>query len=417
MLGDPGFRRLLFCRLASQWADGLFQAGLAGAVLFNPERQADPLAIAGGFAVILVPYSIVGPFAGALLDRWDRRRLLIVANFVRVILVLLAASACASGLGNGPLYTAALLVMGSSRFIGSGLSAALPHVVEPRDLVTGNSMVATLASAAAAIGGATAFGLRTIVGEGNVGSAEATSVAIVGALVSALFAAQFAAGVLGPDEVDEPSGAFLAVAKGMVDGLRAALRVASVAAGFIALTAHRIAYGASLLVIVLLMKYTLHSHGMLRAGAGGLTEAVAAGAAGLVLAGLVTPELVRRFGRPRVVIGGLLAACVGLVALGLPMTVPTLLGAAFVVTFCGQTVKLNVDAAIQRDVADQARGRVFAVSDTVFNAAMVVGVAVVAAIVPMDGRSPGVVIGTAAVYLVGLAGYVLVLRAHPNSPR
>jgi hypothetical protein len=97
--------------------------------------------------------------------------------------------------------------------------------------------------------------------------------------------------------------------------------------------------------------------------------------------------------------------------------VPTLLGAAFVVTFCGQTVKLNVDAAIQRDVADQARGRVFAVSDTVFNAAMVVGVAVVAAIVPMDGRSPGVVIGTAAVYLVGLAGYVLVLRAHPNSPR
>ena len=417
MLGDPGFRRLLFCRLASQWADGLFQAGLAGAVLFNPERQADPLAIAGGFAVILVPYSVVGPFAGALLDRWDRRRLLIVANFVRVILVLLAAAACGFGLSNGPLYTAALLVMGASRFIGAGLSAALPHVVEPRDLVTGNSMVATLASAAAAIGGATAFGLRTIVGEGNVGSAEATVVAVVGALVSALFAAQFAAGVLGPDEVDEPNAAFVAVAKGMVDGGRAALRAPSVAAGFIALAAHRIAYGASLLVIVLLMKYALHSHGMLRAGAGGLTEAVAAGAAGLVIAGILTPALVRRFSRPRVVIGGLLVACVGLIALGLPMTVPALLGATFVVTFCGQTVKLNVDAAIQRDVADQARGRVFAVSDTVFNAAMVIGVAVAAAIVPMDGRSPGVVVGTAAIYLVGLAGYVLVLRAHPNSPR
>src|SRR5436305_5797002 len=93
MLGDPGFRRLLFCRLASQWADGLFQAGLAGAVLFNPERQADPLAIAGGFAVILIPYSVVGPFAGALLDRWDRRRLLIVANLVRGALVLLTAVA------------------------------------------------------------------------------------------------------------------------------------------------------------------------------------------------------------------------------------------------------------------------------------------------------------------------------------
>ena len=83
--------------------------------------------------------------------------------------------------------------------------------------------------------------------------------AIVGALVSALFAAQFAAGVLGPDEVDESNVAFIAVAKGMVDGGRAALRVPSVAAGFIALTAHRIAYGASLLVIVLLMKFALHS--------------------------------------------------------------------------------------------------------------------------------------------------------------
>jgi len=51
-------------------ADGLFQAGLAGAVLFNPERGADPLTIASGFTAILLPYSVVGPFAGALLDRW-----------------------------------------------------------------------------------------------------------------------------------------------------------------------------------------------------------------------------------------------------------------------------------------------------------------------------------------------------------
>ena len=58
----------------------MFQAALGGAVLFNPERQADPLAVAAGLAVLLLPYSIVGPFAGALLDRWDRRRVLIVAN-------------------------------------------------------------------------------------------------------------------------------------------------------------------------------------------------------------------------------------------------------------------------------------------------------------------------------------------------
>ena len=67
--GLPEFRRLLELRAVSQFGDGLFQAGLAGALLFNPEREADPWAIAGSFAVLFLPYSLLGPFAGALLDR------------------------------------------------------------------------------------------------------------------------------------------------------------------------------------------------------------------------------------------------------------------------------------------------------------------------------------------------------------
>ena len=70
LLRDSGFRRLLAVRFAAQWGDGMFQAALGGAVPFNPEREADPLAVAAGLAVILLPYSVVGPFAGALLDRW-----------------------------------------------------------------------------------------------------------------------------------------------------------------------------------------------------------------------------------------------------------------------------------------------------------------------------------------------------------
>ena len=69
----------------------MFQAALGGAVLFNPERQADPLAVAAGLAVLLLPYSLVGPFAGALLDRWDRRRVLLVANLLRAVLTLVVA--------------------------------------------------------------------------------------------------------------------------------------------------------------------------------------------------------------------------------------------------------------------------------------------------------------------------------------
>ncbi|OOK71204.1 conserved integral membrane domain protein [Mycobacterium kansasii] len=60
----PDFGRLLQLRIASQFGDGLFQAGLAGALLFNPDRATDPMAIARAFAVLFLPYSLLGPFAG-----------------------------------------------------------------------------------------------------------------------------------------------------------------------------------------------------------------------------------------------------------------------------------------------------------------------------------------------------------------
>jgi len=45
----------------------MFQAALGGAVLFNPEREADPVAVASVWPCSFLPYSIIGPFAGALL--------------------------------------------------------------------------------------------------------------------------------------------------------------------------------------------------------------------------------------------------------------------------------------------------------------------------------------------------------------
>ena len=91
ILSRPGFRRLLTVRLLSQLGDGWFQAALAGSVLFNPERAASPIAITAAFAVLLLPYSVVGPFVGVFLDRWSRRTSMGVANLARAVAVLPAA--------------------------------------------------------------------------------------------------------------------------------------------------------------------------------------------------------------------------------------------------------------------------------------------------------------------------------------
>ncbi|MBB1052847.1 MFS transporter, partial [Dietzia sp. B44] len=70
---SDGLGRLSTARLAALLSEGIHQAALGGIVLFSPETATTPAAIAGGFAMMLLPYSIVGPFAAAALDRWDRR--------------------------------------------------------------------------------------------------------------------------------------------------------------------------------------------------------------------------------------------------------------------------------------------------------------------------------------------------------
>ena len=406
----PGFRQLLLSRFAAQWGDGLFQAGLAGAVLFNPERAADPAAIAAGFTVLLLPYSVVGPFAGALLDRWDRRRILVLANLLRGVLILLTALAVGTGLSGFPMFAGALFAVGVSRFVNSGLSASLPHVVEEQHLVEANAVAATLGAVVAVIGAGCALGLRGVLGAGNSGSGLVTSVAVLGSIGGALLAGRFAAGELGPDRVDEPVETIVAIAHGLGDGARVALRTPSVAAGFVALFAHRAAFGASSLVTVLLLRYSLHDVGPLKAGMSGLGEVAFAGGAGLLVAGLLTARIVGRFGRRGAVCGALVVAAGAQLALGLSMTLPMILAVAFVLIAAGQVIKLCVDSAAQRDVGDETRGRVFALYDTLFNITQVVAVAVAAAVVPSDGQARWLLLVVIALYLLGFVGYLLVLR-------
>ena len=74
-----------------QCGDGLLQGALFGAAFFNPDKATSAGTAAAAFAVLLLPYSLVGPFAGVLLDRWSRQRTLLVSNALRGALVVLLA--------------------------------------------------------------------------------------------------------------------------------------------------------------------------------------------------------------------------------------------------------------------------------------------------------------------------------------
>ena len=58
------FRKLFAVRLVSQTADGMFQVGLATLFFFSPENASTAAGVATAFAVLLLPFTIVGPWAG-----------------------------------------------------------------------------------------------------------------------------------------------------------------------------------------------------------------------------------------------------------------------------------------------------------------------------------------------------------------
>lgn len=411
------YRLLLELRFATQWGDGMFQAALGGAVLFNPERQADPLAVAAGLAVLLMPYSIIGPFVGTLLDRWDRRRVLIFANALRVGLVAVVAVAVISGLGGPVLFLGALAVTGFSRFVLAGISVALPHVVERRYLVEANTLAVTAGAGMSALGAVCAIGLRLLVGAGNTGSAITTLIAGIGPLLAALVAPRFPRRSLGPDTTGGPTSTATAVLRGFVDGGRAVAANPSIAASFAGLAAHRLAFGISTLLTLLLYRYAFTDAGPLRAGLPGIGEAVAVAAAGLLCAAFVTPWLVHRWGRAWTIRVALAVACVTQLALGLLLSMPTVIVAAFVIGLAGQVVKLCADAAVQSEGPDGSLGRIFALYDVVFNVGYVGAVAIAAFAAPADGRAPWLFGGASALYAAGLVIHNMQMRRTRVTPR
>ena len=404
----PDFWRLLELRTASQFGDGLFQAGLAGALLFNPERAVRPLAIAGAFAVLFLPYSLLGPFAGALMDRWDRRLVLVGANLGRLVAVALVGVCLVVGAGDVLVLCGALVVNGLARFVSSGLSAALPHVVPREQVVTMNSIASATAALAAFAGASFMLVPRTIVGSGDNGGASIILLVIVPLLIALLLSLRFGAHVLGPDDTRRAihGSVIYAVITGWLHGIRTVLNRPTVAATLSGLAAHRMVFGLNSLLVLLLV----HSGAAASVGAlGGAMLFLAATGTGSFLANVVTPPAVRRWGRYATANGALaIAAPIQIAGAGLQLAV--LVTCGFLLGAAGQVVKLCADTAIQIDVDDALRGHVFAVQDSLFWVAFIGAITVAATVIPYDGHSPALVSAGSALYLCGLTVHSIVGR-------
>ncbi|MEV7114631.1 MFS transporter [Streptomyces anulatus] len=392
------FRRLLTVRLLSQSADGVYQVALAAYVVFSPEKQTSAAAIASAMAVLLLPYSLIGPFAGVLLDRWPRRQVFLYGNLLRAALACSTALLILASVPDWLFYASALCVTAVNRFVLAGLSAALPRVVDTDRLVVANSLSPTAGTLAATAGGGLAFVVRLVADESDA------AVVLLGSmlyLLSALASLSLPRALLGPDTDESPlrlRAALAVTARGLVAGLRHLAQRRHAAGALAAMTVIRFCYGALTVMVLMLCRYAwsdTESDGLALLGL-----AVGMSGAGFFVAAVLTPWAVGQLGRYGWIVGCAGAAAVLVPALGLTFAPVPMLIAAFVLGIVTQGSKIATDTVVQTSVDDSFRGRVFSLYDVLFNVAFVSAAGVAALMLPPDGRSVAVVAVVSVLYAV-----------------
>ena len=403
LLSTRDFRRLFSVRLVGQFADGLIQASLATFVLFSPERQPDAIKVASAFAILLLPYSIIGPFAGVLLDRWRRRNVLVSANFIKAIGVAPIVLLIAAGNDGVLLGLFVLIVLGIGRFVLAALSASLPHVVQGRNLVTANALSPTSGTIAVALGALAGVAIRSAVGGGDSGSQFILMLAGVGFVLTGLLAVRMAADSLGPTgELARDS--LRGVLVGFVDGLRVLRSQARPRRAITVVAMHRISFGMLTVDALLLVRNTFNSISQADHALTQFAIITGAAATGALVGAAATPWSSRRLGTVTwsaiVLIAGGLVGGFFVVTGSQSVQLPMLLVGAAAFGFVGQSVKVCADTEVQLHIPDDHLGRVFALFDMIVNASLVLGITLMAVYAPASGQTPA---------MICLAGLLLVL--------
>ena len=403
--------RILTIRWSGQLTDGLFQSALASFVLFSPERAPNAISAALAFAVVLLPYSLIGPYVGIFLDRFSRQRIIRNCNYLRAANLLIIAWLVNSSSTGIVLTLFVLFAFGVNRLILSGLSAGLPLLVKKEELIAANALAVTGGTIWVVIGGGIGIGIKNLLSQStdaDFADAFVILIASLGFLTAALACFRLNKYEIGPaeHEVLAESRGYKEVLEGLTilrshtDALRGILSVGIQRGGITALT----------LMALLLERNTFNDPTDPDAGLAGFGMALAIAGIGIGLGAIISPYGVIRFGRHRWMRLLMFLCIPPLLIYAAGINEVSMIGSAFLVGLCGQGIKVTNDALVQSKITDEYRGRVFAFYDVAVNAGIVTGAIGAALILPDNGVTAVLPITVAIFYL--FAATVLMRKAN-----
>ena len=403
VLRNRAFARLWVAQAISLVGDWFTLIALA--VLVSRRSAGSGLAVSGLLLAQLIPAVAMGPVAGILADRFDRRRLLILTDLVRAGLLVLFIPAAAAG-ALPWMYVLACLHFGVSALFEPARSALMPDLVEPGELVAASTLSSVTWSVMAALGGIVGGSIVSAIGVGAAFVVDALTF-----LASALVIAS-----IPPSPRAEPRPGAARRWPRFIDGVRYA-------------SAHPVT-GACLLIKAInglavvdtfMVLYATRFFVVGAGGAGSLGLFYASFGVGAVLGpallNTANDHTVRRM--RRLIVAGCALISSGLLVLGLSPSLGVALLAIVLRGMGGSANWTYSTVILQKTVPDHVRGRLFAID--ILNAQVAASLASLIGGLAVDriGVRPVVLLAGAA-SLGPLALWTLALRwmeAAERTPR
>jgi DHA3 family macrolide efflux protein-like MFS transporter len=351
-VGRPSFRRALqnrpffllwLSQLVSQSGDLVFVVALLWLVL---EVTGSVFAVGLVVAVTLLPGVLLGPFLGVYIDRWDRRRILIVTNVLEGVVVAALSGLILAHTIDLPLILAVVFILGTgSQVVRTAANATIPLVVARDDLGPANSLMTFSSSfnqvVGLAVGGVVValFGV-TLPIEYDSLSFFAAALILVG--VAAAFGQPSVADASKPPRFSEE----------FAEGIRF-IRENRFLVELIVLAAFLNFFGNAVgALFAPYSKLVLHG-GAATYGFLGATLAVGA----IVGAAFVGSVNTRTSSGKYVLVGGAVIGA-GIAALGFATSIPLALGTVFVLGVALSVTNIPISAVVQAKIPPRLLGRV-----------------------------------------------------------
>ena len=374
-LHGADFRKLFAIRIVGQGGDGFFTVALFASVVFNPSEHSTTFGLFKAGLITALPFTILGPFVGVFIDRWQRRHILAYAPLLKVALVgLVLFDPTTRGV---PFYVGALAVISINRFYLATASAVVPRLVPNDDLLIANSL--------ATVGGTLALLVGFFIG-GQLADAGGTGPVVAVAAAAWLAATWIAIRLrsdLAPKTVPGPEELLRhqirRVLVEFTDGARTLLRTPRAIGPITSISIDSMGQGIILTVVAVVFREQF------KEGVGSYSNVIGAGGVG-VLMGIVTVGwLEERWSKERIIAGAFVVGGLALLGAALYLRGWSILVASFVVGLAFAWKKVPVDTIVQGSLPDGYRGRVFSVYDVVYNVARILAAALVIPLVPALG--------------------------------